>query len=435
MKRRIYGLLGAAAIAAFGAACKEDPLADTGGSLRRLDLEYAYREVIVADSVRTFAIERDALNTPLSPTATVRSCNTAIATVSPVSDAPQQRTGFYVKAVTYGTTCVIAEAGALADTMQVATFPASIAITSGPDSILSLDTVFYSYEFRDRGGNPVTGVPAPTFSTSDATRAQLVPTPLGSVRGIAPGLVTLTVTGVGTASAGVSASKLITIIPGSFTGGIVPAAGDPGDTIKLTNAAGGPGFDSDTRVTFNGVRAFTFGTTVDSVKAIVPGIGAAGGVPLLLTNMGPVQAALQGTFTSNTASFADPYDAVNDDPGTAPEITANGDYYVILSGSCVNGVGGADCDDFFQITNSGGADVEVTVNIAWFTGADVDGYGLDPTFDFCTFDGGCVAATGANPEQFKMTVPAGETWFIYLNLWVTGGSASTLTRVRVSGLP
>jgi len=101
----------------------------------------------------------------------------------------------------------------------------------------------------------------------------------------------------------------------------------------------------------------------------------------------------------------------------------------------VNGAGAGDCDDFFRITNSGGAPAAVTVNIAWSSDADIDGFGLDPTLDFCTYDGGCPAATGANPEEFTMTVPAGETWLIYLNLWDPQGVAASLARVRVTGLP
>jgi hypothetical protein len=92
-------------------ACKKDPLASTGGSLQRVDFQYAYLEVVVGDSVRTFVTERDAINTLLPPKATLRTCNAAVATVATVSDAPQQRTGFFLKGVSFGTTCIIAESG------------------------------------------------------------------------------------------------------------------------------------------------------------------------------------------------------------------------------------------------------------------------------------------------------------------------------------
>lgn len=431
MKRQIYRLLGMAAIAVFGAACKGDPLADTGGSLSRLDLEFVYREVVIGDSLRSFALERDALNTPLPPTATVRSCGPAIATVAPVSDAPQQRTGFFVKALTYGTTCVIAEAGPLADTMQIATFPASIVLT-GPDTIQSAAVTPFAYEFRDRTGNPVAGVPAPTWTTADTTIAKALVAPNGSVRGRSPGLVTLTVTGAGSPPGGVVASKAITVIPSPYTGGVTPTSGSPGDTIRLTNAVGGPGFDSDSRVLVNGVRTFVFGITLDTLRFVIPGVGATGAVPLAMTNMGPEQAAQGGTFTSNTASLADPYDAVNDNPATSPVISANGDYYVVMHGTCTDGAPtdpGDDCNDFFTITNAGGVPDTMTVRLDWFDAADVDI--LWRNSGNTAFVGNFAGATGANPEESTVFVPAGTTWRLWVNLFAPG-DASTIVRVRVT---
>lgn len=431
MKRQIYGLLGVVAIAALGAACKDDPLSDTGGSLSRLDLESAYREVIIGDSIRTFAIERDALNTPLPPTAAFRSCNTAIATVSAVSDAPLVRAGFFVKGLTYGTTCIIAEAGALADTMQVATFPATLVIL-GPDSVGSGSVTNFTWEFRDRSGNPVAGVPAPTFSTSDTLRAKVVGAPVGAISALAPGLALITAVGVGSPSTGLTGVKGVTVVPGTFTGGVAPASGSPGESVKLTNAVGGPGFDADTRVFINGVETFKFNTTTDSVRFIVPGVGVAGSVTLGLTAMGAAQVAQNGTFTSNSALFADTYDAVNDDPTTSPVITTNGDYFVVMHGACPDGVPtdpGDDCDDFFTITNAGAVPDTMTVRLDWFDGADVDILWCNSG---CTaFVGNFAGATGANPENSTVFVPAGTTWRLWVNLFAPG-NASTIVRVRVT---
>jgi hypothetical protein len=431
MTRRIYRLLGAVAIAAFGAACKGDPLADTGGTLSRLDLEYAYREVIIGDSTRTFAIERDALNTPLPPTATVRSCNSAIASVRSASDAPLQRTGFYIKALTYGSTCVIAEAGALADTTQVSTFPATISLT-GPDSIQSGAVTPFGWVFRDRTGNPVAGVPAPTFSSGDTTIGYVQP-PVGSVSGRNTGLFTLTVTGTGSPPGGVSIGKGVTVIPGTFTGALAPTAGNPGDAVKATKGASDPVIDADTRVAVNGVRTFFFNSAPDSLRFVVPGVGVAGTVPVVISNMGPLQVALAKPFTSSTASFADSYDAVNDDPTTAPAITTNGDYFLVMHGTCKDGVvtdPGDDCDDFFTITNAGAVPDTMTVRLDWFdTPADVDILWCNAACS--AFVGNFAGATGSNPENSTVFVPAGVTWRLYINLFAPG-AASTIVRVRVT---
>lgn len=430
MTRQIYRLLGMATLSVFAAGCKGDPLADTGGSLSRLDLESVYREVIIGDSLRTFAIERDALNTPLPPTATVRSCGPAIATVTPVSDAPQQRTGFFVKALTYGTTCAIAEAGPLSDTMRIATFPATIAL-SGPDTILSGAVTAFGYEFRDRTGNPVAGVPAPTFASGDTTIG-FVQAPLGSVSGRTPGLFTITVTGTGSPPGGVTAARGITVIPGTFTGIFAPTAATPGNTVKATKGAGDPVIDSDTRVAVNGVRTFFFNSGADSLRFVVPGLAVAGAVPVVLSNLGASQVALSKTFTSNAASFADPYDGVNDDPATAPALTVNGDYFIVEHGTCTDGVvtdPGDDCDDFFAVTNPGGVEDTLSVRIDWFDASDVDILWCRNVGCTSVTAGG--GATSANPENSTVRIPAGTTWYLWINYFAPGGP-STIVRVRLT---
>ena len=144
------------------------------------------------------------------------------------------------------------------------------------------------------------------------------------------------------------------------------------------------------------------------------------------------------TFTSPTASFADQYDGTNNDPTTAPVITANGDYFVVLSGACADGAGGAgtDCDDFFKIANNGGAPATVTINVAWIAGPDIDvRLGSDPVgLVNLDCDDGCGGATGVNPENTSLSVPAGATYYLWLNLFAASG-ASTVARIRVGGLP
>jgi len=96
MNSRLFGLLGAALVGITSAGCKSDPTADLAGAGVRLATEFSYREVVVADSVRTFATVFDGLNSPVVAAITVRSLNTAVATVSTVSDDPLARQGFWV---------------------------------------------------------------------------------------------------------------------------------------------------------------------------------------------------------------------------------------------------------------------------------------------------------------------------------------------------
>ena len=528
MTRRLFGTLGtlgtlgAVGALALALSCKEDPTASLAGSINRIDLDYEYLEVIIPDSVRANAVARDALEAALPDAVTITSCNPAIVQVALTpSEAPIIRTGFFVRAVTYGTTCVVASAGGRSDTIDVATFPDSL-VVSGPTTVVSGGTAAYTYTYLDAAGNPVAGVPAPTWEVEDP--ASGVASPAGVVTGRAPGTGVLIATGAGSPTTGTVFAIEFTVVPGVFTGSVSPNPAQPGQTVTVARGAGdpvydadtrvffggvaqtivagsrtadqlqvsipdlaaaapltllltqtgpgqvalvgsfsiatpaaftgtlsaasgsaaevvtlfaggGPAFDANTRAYFGGVASYTTNVTAGSMDVVVPPVGVAGPVVLRLTRLDATEVARQTTFTISTAAFADPYDGVNDDPATAPEITANGDYFVVMAAPCTNGAGAGDCDDWFQITNTGGTDRVVTVNTAWFGGADIDAFGLDPTFDFCTYDDGCPAATAANPEIFSMTVPAGATWFIYLNLWDPHGVAASLARVRVTGLP
>ncbi len=436
MNRRLFEAFSVVALVVL-ASCKGDPLADHGGTLQRVDLQFNYLEVVIGDSTRSFAVERDALNTPLPPTATLRSCDPSIVTVSQVSDAPQQRTGFYVKALTFGSTCVIAQADGVSDTMQVSTFPATIVVVTGPDTVESGSQASYTFIYLDRNGNPVTGVPAPTFSTSDSTVGKRVS--FGTIKARSPGVVTVTFTGTGAPSGGISGTKQVIVKPAPFPGGVSPTAASPGDTVTLANVVGGPAFDADTRVTVNDARTFVFAVTPASMKFVVPGIGVTGPVKVVLTNMGAEQLAQSFNLTSSTASFADKYDATNDDPSTAPSISANGDYFIVLSGVCKDGgatAPGDDCDDFFKVTNSTGAPLAVTSRLDWFTaGSDLDMIWCKVAS--CSGTGNLIltGATGANPENATATIPAGATWYLWINNFDPAGNKSSIARVRVGGLP
>lgn len=531
MNRHLFGTLGVVAALTVAGGCKEDPLSDLDGNPAAVVTDFSTVQLSVGDTRAVTASVFDGRATPLALPITFTTCNALVTIAVDTSYHPVPVTSarVLVTAVAYGSTCVIASAASLVDTVQVATFPASVVVI-GPDTVVSGVGATYTHQFRDRAGNPVSGVPAPTWTVGDTTRGTVTATG-GVLSGRDSGLVNITATGVGTSAAGVPGTKSVRVIPATFDITIVPNPADPGQVVNLVRAAtgpifdantsvrfgtsvqtfvtgsltpdsvkvaipdlaaggilsvgaarlgpnqitqspgtftvntpallagtatpssgipgtpviikrsgGDPAFDATTRVFFGGVRTFVSAVAADSIVVPVPGVGTKGATELRMTRMDAADVARRLTFTADTGvfRFADQYDAVNNVPATAPVINANGDFFVVLSGGCVNGVGGAgtDCDDYFRITNTGGAAATVTVNGAWLAGPDVDlyGLGLDPT-DFCTYDDGCAAATGANPEQFSMTIPAGQTWFIYANLWLPVGTASTVVRIRVSGLP
>ena len=223
MTRRFFGLQGALLGVLLFGSCKEDSITTVGiGTAARVSLEFNARTVAVADSVRTFARVLDKVGNPLAITVTLTTgCTAGIVSVAPASDAPLVRTAFVVKAVGFGSGCVIASASGFVDTLQVTTVPAALVVTgvtgvTAPDTANSGSVVTYSYAYHDAAGNPMTGLPAsttPSLSSADETIAE--PAASGtSVSARAPGIVTLTLSGTG----GVKTTKTLAVLAVPFTG-------------------------------------------------------------------------------------------------------------------------------------------------------------------------------------------------------------------------
>ena len=445
MRRLFFGFAGAVLAAALAGSCKEDPTASLAGGVAGVKFEYAYREITISDSFRTFAVEFDPAGNPLPPSATVTSCSNAVAAIAPASDAPKVRTAFYIKAKTYGSTCVVVAAGRFADTMQVATFPRAIRV-SGRDTVVSGASNQYTFAYFDAANADVTaqGVPAPGWRVDSTKRG--VPTQAGVLSGFDPGIVRLTAAfPVGPGSDTLTDTKPVFVDPRPFSGTAAGTSGAPTDTVRFLRDAAATRFNQDTSLhaTFDFTRTPTFVArkTLDSLYVIVPPLGATAPSDLVIVRVDNNKVAEKVTFTSTTTSLLDRYDRASDDPTTAPAITANGDYYITLSGICKKGVvtlPADDCDDFFKVTNATAASVTVSVQLDWSAGPDLDLYGLDDALKFCLVDGPpkvCPGATTSDPEKVSIAIPAGKTYFIYVNLFDAAGTPATVARLRVSGLP
>jgi hypothetical protein len=418
MKRQLLGLA-AVVLLAFGLGCVKDPTSTLRGTgVAVIQTSVSYVPVNVADSVVVTATELDGQGNILADLPDVTSLTPTVVTVAIADRPPTPGRRFYVRGVSYGVGQIVVSAGALADTIDVQTYPAKVEVAGAPDTLGSGATAQLSPQPLDAAGNPITV--NDTFVWSSSATTIVAVDAAGLATGKAPGRATVTVVAPG----GASGTASIVVAPGTFAGTVNPTSGSPGQSVTITRAAGGPDFDSDTQVFFNGVRTFidSATATADQIQVVIPGIGVAGPVELLLTGMGADQIAQKMSFTSNTASFDDQYDPANDDPATAPAITANGNYYIVLNPG--------DENDFFAIT-AGASPLTVTVTASWFTAADVDILWADTGGNDLGFYGG---ATSANPEKSTVTIPAGTTYLIWLNLYAPG-AASDLVQINVAGLP
>lgn len=293
MIRRVVVLQGALlGVLALG-SCKSDPTNTDVGTAAAVAMEFKLRTMAVGDSVRTFAAVVDKFSHPLQESATITTaCTPGILSLSAASDAPQPRTAFVVKAIGYGTSCVVATASGFSDTLTVTTVPASLVVTGGPDSILSGATVNYGFEYKSADGAVLAGIPDPTLESSDTTIAATGAN-LGDVSGRAPGAAVLTYSG----TAGLSATKNITVVAAAFTG-TATANVDPGAILTIHRNPAGPVFDANTATSAGSIIAAS--SSADSIQVRVADLASAGAKTFSLTGVGPADIAYDGgTYTVN----------------------------------------------------------------------------------------------------------------------------------------
>jgi hypothetical protein len=293
MIKRVVVLQGALlGVLALG-SCKSDPTNTDVGTAAAVAMEFKLRTMAIGDSVRTFAQVVDKFSHPLQEQATIATaCTPGILSLSAASDAPQARTAFVVKAVGYGTSCVVASASGFSDTLTVTTVPASLVVTGGPDSIASGATVNYGFAYKSATGAVLSGIPDPTLESSDTTIAQTGAN-LGDVSGRAPGAAVLTFSG----TAGLSATKNVTVVAAAFTG-TATANVDPGAILTIHRNPAGPVFDANTATSAGSIIAAS--RSADSIQVRVADLASAGAKTFSLTGVGPNDIAYGGgTYSVN----------------------------------------------------------------------------------------------------------------------------------------
>ena len=328
MTRRFFGLQSALLGVLLFGSCKQDSITTVGiGTAARVSLEFNARTVAVADSVRTFARVLDKVGNPLAITVTLTTgCTAGIVSVAPASDAPLVRTAFVVKAVGFGSGCVIASASGFVDTLQVTTVPAALVVTgvtgvTAPDTANSGSVVTYSYAYHDAAGNVMTGLPAsttPSLSSADETIAE--PAASGtSVSARAPGIVTLTLSGTG----GVKTTKTLAVLAVPFTG-TTSGPVMPGQFLTIQRDPAGPVFDTiNMTVSIGTVRKSTF--TPDAFQVRISDLARAGTKSFSLTAVGPNDVAYTGgSYTvSAPAAFAGTFAPTPISPTQRVKVTRN----------------------------------------------------------------------------------------------------------------
>lgn len=461
MNARNLGLVGL--LAAVAAGCHSDPTNSLVGKPARVGFQFATVRLEVADSLATFAVLLDEGSTPIAEAVTITACDPTTVTVSGVAaGTPLVQTNFFIKGIKYGTACVVATASGLIDTMQVATVPDQIKITSGPDTILSGDSGQYTFAYYDKKGNVMTGVPIPSWSSATTSLGNFGTATVANYVTASPGvntikaLVSISALG-GTVTAKDSVTKVVATIPSVFPGTVAPLTAAPATTVL---AEGGilPTWKSASSVDVGLQQAFVVHTANDSVRFVMPPFGNTTAQPVLFLNLGAKNLATQtppATYVSNpTASLDGPFfpgdtDVTANASLTLPHVKADTNIiYDVNHGTCTGGSNtspGDHCNAFFLLNNNTASPDTINIQLDWVSSIGIDNpptgsnpqTGPDQDILLCDsvcggFVGNFNGATTATPEKTTVIIPANTKWNLWINLFDPFGQQALLFRVMLT---
>lgn len=398
MKRQLFGLSCTVLTALVLAGCTDDPTSSLRGSTSRIATSASYLEILVGNSVEATAQSFDEAGNALTTLPTVTSTSTSIATVTvdkTTSGNPEPITNFTISAVAFGTTTVTATAEGQSATITIQTFPASVSITgiAGGGQLGSGATVQLAGTPLDVDGNAVTGPTITSWSSDNTSIATVDAT--GLVAGFSPGLVAITATSEGGAEGQLSLEVVPGVFDGTVTNGVL------GDLLVVT--AGSVPFDGDELII--AVDGFTPVLHQVSNTTFLAQNWGVGTHTVTITQIGATQLAQVGTF--DLTGVADVVANGNAGAPTALPTTFPQGYLVTLTAAAP--------DDFRSLDNTAGAsDLSFTATMNWTVGADMDLIFVDCAFTvFKNTD----AASTVQPEVADVTIPAGECWMSWTDLY------------------
>ena len=216
MKRLLFGALSVGLVVAFAAACTEDPTEVLRGEVSRVTMSQSFVQILVGDSVQVIARTLDDQGNVQSTLAVATTGDASVATVSENADLtlkPATQTYFFIKGVGYGTAFVLATSGSAVDTVDVETFPASIAITGVPDTMRSGDVATYVLTPVDVNDVAVAGVSGLVTVVDDAD-ILVLDTTAATVDADEAGFASIVVVGPGPTTGPTEGTWGVRVMPG-----------------------------------------------------------------------------------------------------------------------------------------------------------------------------------------------------------------------------
>jgi len=317
MKRLLFGALSVGLVVGFAAACTSDPTEVLRGGVSRVTLSQSFVQILVGDSVPVVAQALDDQGNQQSSLPVPSTGDASIATVSPNADLtlkPATQTYFFIKGVGYGTGIVMATdttGGGAVDTVDVETFPASIAITGVPDTMRSGDVATYVLTPVDVNGAAVTGFSG-LVTVVDDSDILVLDTTAATVDADEAGFASINVVGPGPTTGPTEGTFGVRVIPG------VPASAALSDTDFGAMAAAATStleiqvFDANGNQN-NVIAEITSATAVSSVPGVATvavaiedtmEAGTLRQVFVTVTGVAAGTVAITGDITTTEGTFA-----------------------------------------------------------------------------------------------------------------------------------
>lgn len=411
--RAIFGVT----LAVVVAACGNDPTSADRDKAAFFQLDPTVATVNAGGTVKVAAVIVNKYGASTFGSVSGEPCDSKITAAKDTSRAvvqPPER--FVITAgTTIGTSCLVVSSSGVTDTITVRVVPARLDLvadsTVGSGADLQLTTRFLTTTGATASGLSAANV---TFTVSPSSAGTIDAT--GKFTAQAPGTATI----IGTLKSGFGAIRADTVTlrikEGPFTGTVAQSLVATRGGQILTFTAGTVPFDSDTKLTITGtVDSVTFleRTTTTIIAAVPYGKAAGTALKYTISNLGPNQLGVGGTFTTTAANLDDTWTG-DDDPATAPA--------TVLGQTFVGLIGATGADQLYKVVVTEAGTYKLQVD--WSNGSDIDVYVTDAAYTRNLL----ARETSANPEVGTVSLQPG-TYLIELYMYESAADSQTF-RVR-----
>lgn len=417
MQKAVRAIIGAAFAAVAVTACGgDDPMSEDRDKATFFQLNPTVATVDAGGTVKVAAVIVNKYGGSTFTPVTAEPCDSKITAVKDtlrVEYQPPER--FVVTAGnTLGTSCLIVRAGGVVDTVTIRVVPARIDLvadsTIGSGADLQITT-----RFLTTTGAAATGMTSANVTYSVSPTSAGVIDATGKFSAQAPGVANI----FATLKSGFGATRVDTLVvrvkEGAFTGTVAQSSVPSRGGQILTFTAGAVPFDTDTKLTITGaVDSVTFlEKTVTTIIAAVPyGTAAGASLKYTITNLGPNQLGVGGTFVTTAANPAAPWTGMSN-PATAPTVP--------VGQAFVGQIGPTGSDDYYKVIVTEAGTYRLQVD--WSNASDIDVYIMNSAGSYIL-----ARETSANPEVGTITLQPG-TYYIDLYMYESAADLQTF-RVR-----